>query len=375
MNHLKNGAAAAVLLALPGAAMAGDYNFSNWLPPTHVLTQGIHVQWAESVKEASNGEITFEVFVGGSLLPALGTMQGVADGVAQAGHVVAGYHPSEMPLANVLGELGNKTPDPFVMSYAFLDFIMNEPDAGGEWQKLGLVPSATVSTENYYYLCKGIYRNLADLQGKRVRAFAGGWARFSESIGMIPVSIPASEIYASMERGAVDCVTADLTQLTSGSQILELTDSVIMLPLSPAYNASHITYDADFWKSLTNDQRRLLLDQTATAMARTNILYKQAATDALDAAKTAGVEIVEPSADLVAAYAAWIDDGIGGVVELARNQFKVEDPKSLLDRGQIYVDRWVGLMEGVDRSNVDAVAAVIKANLFDKIDVATYGMN
>lgn len=368
-------AASITTLLLSGPALAETYSFTAYMPPTHNLTKRIVIDWADAVREASNGEIDFEVFAGGSLLPALGTMQGLADGVAQAGYLPSLYHPSEIPHAVVVGELGHQTPDPFVLSAAYIDYTMNEPVAIEEWQRNGILPTATTSTNIYYFVCRDELRTLDDLNGKRVRAPGGGWARFSEYIGMTPVNIPSSELYTSLERGAVDCVNTELPELTAGSNLLELTESIIMLPLSPAYTLSSITYDLDFWRSLTNEQRRLLLDETAIAMARTLVYSNEDAEEALEAARSQGVKVVEPGSDLQNAYQDWINNGLGGLVELAENRYRIADAQSYLDTFQQYIAKWNSLLADVDRADVDAVGEIFKTDLFDQVDVSSYGMN
>lgn len=372
-KQLTFGVGASLLAA--SLAHAENYTFSGYLPPTHVLTRGIITGWADAVREASNGEVTFEVFTGGSLLPVMGTMEGVANGVADAGHLVAPYHPAELPLANLVGELGYETPDPFVLAPAFLDYSMNDPKAYAEWRRNGVIPGATVATETYYYMCSDVIHNHDDLKGKRVRAPGGGWAQFSEYAGLIPVNIPASEIYTSMERGAVDCVAGDLAVMTSGSGILELTESVILIELSPAYNLLHHAYNPTFWQELTNNQRRLLLDEAAKAMARTQIMYHDETTEAMSAAELAGVVIVEPDQALKDIYQAWLERRIPPLIELAQGRFGIEDPQVHIDDFRAYISKWDELMNNVDRDNIEAFSAVLKANLFDKIDVSTFGMD
>lgn len=367
--------AAATTLMFSNVGLAAEYIYSGFLSPSHVLVRGMNLDWANAVREASNGEIDFEIFAGGALLPALGTMQGVADGVAHAGYIAPLYHPSEMPSSVIVGEVGHRTPDPYVLSFAYLDYMMNDPVPVQEWRDNRLVPGGTASTEIYYYLCAGIVRTLEDLEGKRVRTAGAGWSRFSEAIGMTPVNLDGSEIYTSMERGAVDCVAADPTQLTSGANILELTDSIITMPMSPAYTAANITYNLDFWRSLSDEQRRLLMDEAAMATARTLITSHDEALEAMEEARASGVEIFEPDEPLTAAYQQWVEEGYGDIVDIAERGYRISDGQAYLDTFEQYVDKWIALLEGVNRTDADAVAEVLKINLFDQIDVSTYGMN
>ena len=64
---------------------------------------------------------------------------------------------------------------------------------------------------------------------------------------------------------------------------------------------------------------------------------------------------------------------MSNVYDTARDKYGVADPKALLGRFQSTVDKWEGLFSGVDRSDSSAIAAIIKSELFDKIDVASYG--
>lgn len=359
---------------LTGPTLAQEARLSTFVEPTHVVAANLEIGWAEQVREASDGRINIEVFTGGVLLPAGGTMAGVASGVAQIGMLPAAYSPSELPVANSVGDYGFRKPDHFVLAFAFTDFMMNEKVGYDDWRKNGVIFGAGFSTPEYYYICNKDLSTLADMQGKRVRLPGLGWSRFGEHIGMVPVAIPASEIYTGFERGALDCVSIDASALISGPTILPLTKSVVMLPTMPGYSSAGIFYNPDWWKSLTDDDRRLLLDQTARAMARTQIAYDAKAAEGLAQAEARGVKLNQPDEALKAALQTWVDDGVGGMAEIARDKHGIADPDALLTLFGTYVDKWDGLMQGVDRTDEDEVAALLEANLFDGIDVKTYGM-
>lgn len=39
-----------------------------------------------------------------------------------------------------------------------------------------------------------------------------------------------------------------------------------------------------------------------------------------------------------------------------------------------YLDKWTKLLANVDRRNQQAIVTALRTNLFDKVDVATWGM-
>ncbi|WP_323032473.1 C4-dicarboxylate TRAP transporter substrate-binding protein [Paracoccus sp. (in: a-proteobacteria)] len=367
-------AAGTALLAFSGAAQAEKYIFQTWLNPSYVFTAEGNIGFADAVRAASNGEIDFDVMTGGVLFPANGTIEGIGNGVAHAGPVPPSYHPSQFPLANAIGDIGFANPDPMLLTYAYADFTMNDPAARAEWQRNGLVYAAAGATPIYYLMCRGDVKTLEDVQGKRIRVPGGGLARIAEAFGGIAVNIAGSEMYTALERGAIDCAIGDATQLTSGTNIIELVGSVILQPMNPAYLTGMIVYNPDFWRGLTDDQRRLLLDEGAAAMVRTQIAFTAEADTALEAARQRGIDVQEPDPSIARAYDDFVEGGTGGMAEVARTTYKIEDPEALFANFTSYIDKWAKLLDGVDRRDEAALTALVRQNLYDGIDVASYGM-
>ncbi|SMF35553.1 TRAP-type C4-dicarboxylate transport system, substrate-binding protein [Tistlia consotensis] len=355
-------------------AAAEQYNLSTWLEPNHIITRKAHVEWAEAVKQASGGAIDFQVFVGGALIPAKSTMQGTADGIAQVGFHTATYTPSDLPVSNALADMGFKTPDAFVMAFAYSDFMMHEAAGYQDWRKNGVIFGGGYSTPIYYFLCRGENRTLADFKGKRVRMPGGGWARFGQHIGVVGVNVPSSEIYTAFERGSVDCTASDPTHLTSGATLMEVVDSVTLLKMSPFYAGVTWAYNVPFWQGLTDAQRRLLFDESAKAMVRMEVEYDKNVEAALAAARQKGVKLIEPDATLQQSYDQWVADGIGGVAEIAKEKHGIQDPAALFASFEPYMTKWVGLMKGVDRHDEAALTKLVKAEIYDTLDVSKYGM-
>lgn len=362
--------AASLVSAVPAAA---DNALASWSPPSYPFAQNGSTAWAEEVEAATNGEIKIEVFNGAALMPALSTAQGVADGVAQVGLVAASYQPSQFPVSNAIDALGYKYPDPFVQIFAFSDFIMNEKVGYDDWRNNGVIFGGAYSTPNYYFLCRENYATLDDLKGKRIRTPGGGWSRFATDIGMVPVNLPGTEIYPSMERGAVDCVCGEPSILDS-YKLNEVAKHVIEMNLAPGYSGALWAYNVDFWKGLTDDQRRALFNASASQMVEMEINFAAQVDTALDNARANGITVVKPDPTLQAAYDAWVADGIGGAAQIAKDQYGIADPEALFASYEAYVLKWQDLLAPLDRTDAEAMKAVVRENLFDKIDVTTYGM-
>ncbi|UYV38109.1 C4-dicarboxylate TRAP transporter substrate-binding protein [Rhodobacteraceae bacterium D3-12] len=376
MTFLKQIAAGAAVAASATFATSGanaQQMLSTWLEPNHIITIEGHKGWADLVREATKGEIDFELFVGGALIPAKSTMQGTADGLAQVGFHTATYTPSDLPVSNALADMGFEVPDAFVMAFAFGDFMMNNEQGYNDWRKNGVIFGGSYSTPIYYFICREDVKTLDDIKGKRVRMPGGGWARFGQEIGVVGVNVPSSEIYTAFERGSVDCTASDATHLTSGATLKEVASSVTLLKMSPFYAGVTYAYNPTFWKGLSEEQRRELFNQSALAMARMQISYDKQAEAALVDAKEAGIKLIEPDASLQTAYDQWVAGGVGGMAEIAKSTHGIDNPEELYKAFRVYVDKWQKLLEGVDRHDEKVVAALLRENLFDKIDVATFG--
>jgi len=367
---------AGVCALLAGTAMAETYSYASFNAPSHVMVRTLGTGWADDIREATGGAVDFEIFAGAALMPPLSMLQGVGDGLASAGHLAVPYYASDMPINYVAGELGFANPDYFALAFAYADYIMNDPTAHGEWRSKNIVPMGTISTPNYFYVCKDVVATMAELQGKKVRSPGGAWGRFTTDVGFIAVSIPYNELYTSLERGAVDCAAMSTSDLTAGATVLDLvkSGSVLKIPLSPGYNSAHNAMNADTWKSLTDEQRRVILDATAIGMVKAHVGYEKEVAEAEQAGKDAGMTFIETmDAEIQAFYDDWNTKNIQVVVDAAKER-GMEDPQAVLDSMQSYIDKWNGLIAGVSRDDEATLTAIVKENLFDKVDESTYGM-
>ena len=358
-----------------GSAVQAQQLFSTWLEPNHVITREAHVQWAKNLAEASNGEINFEVIVGGALIPAQSTMQGVADGLAQSGFHTATYTPSDLPVSNAVADMGFITPDPFIMAFAWSDFMMNEPVGFNEWRDNGVLFGGGYAVPEYNFICREPVTTLEDMKGLRVRMPGGGWARFGQEIGVVGVNVPSNEIYTAFERGSVDCTASDTSHLTGGATLMEVAGGVTTLAMSPFYAGVTWAYNPDFWADLTPEQRRTVFDVSAESLARLQVAYAREASEAREQAAARGIAIVEPDASLQEAYDKWVADGVGDMAGIAASTHGIEDPEALFASFQGYVDKWSDLLSGLEQPyTAEALTALLQENLYGPIDVNTWGL-
>ena len=85
------------------------------------------------------------------------------------------------------------------------------------------------------------------------------------------------------------------------------------------------------------------------------------------------MEVFEPDQALTDALAEFVIADEAVLIENAKGR-GIENPEALLEDYKRIVDRWADLLADVEHSETDALAALAKAEIYDKLDRANYGM-
>lgn len=354
-------------------ATAEEYTFSTFLGPNHQITMFMHMPWAEAIKERTGGEVDFKVYVGGTILPGTGVLQGVAQGVAHGGFVTAGYVPAEMPVWNIIGDAGWRANSDYAVTLAATEFGILNKRGHGEWDRNGVVFLGSASTPLYSYLCRGTPKTAADFNGLRIRTAGNGWARFAEYIKAVPVNVSFTETYSALERGALECANLDPTHMFNGAQVAEVINSVVRLPMGPFFSQAVWAFNKDFWAGLTAEQRKIIIEESARSIVRLHQEQDKLVADNYKQAKEKGIEIIDPSEDLVAAKDAFVANDVGGLSKIAEER-GVPDYKQALDEFSALLAKWDGLLAEADLEDPDAMYDLVMSEIYSKIDPATYGI-
>ncbi len=364
---------AALVLSSGSMAAAESYNANHFFAERHSLVRGPYVEFADAVREASNGEIDFQVFSGGSLLPPAASLQGVRDGVAHVSYHAGTYTPSELPIENLIGNMAFYNTDSMVMAFASTEFSMTNEAALEEWRNNGVVFGGGYSTTEYNMLCNVPIRTLEDVQGMRLRMAGGAWSRFAEHIGAIPVSIPSSEMYTGLDTGSLDCAVTPVDAIESFS-LKDVVTDMNTLPIGNYYAGFLWGYNKAFWEDLRPDQRRILFDQMAYFMVKGITEFAGDAQAALESEAASNIAVYEPDEALQQALVEFVASDEANLIANAEER-GVADPAAVLDDFKRIVDRWDALLQGVDRTDLEALTTLVRTEIYDRLDAETYGVN
>lgn len=369
--------AGGMTLAAAASASAETYRYSTWLPDSESTTYVGRTFFMPEVAKRSNGEIEFELFSGGALMPPKAHLAGVGDGVVQLGFHTSGYTPSDLPLTNAVSGFGFVEPDPTIIGFAWADWMMHDPDAVAEFQGHNVVPLGGFSTPTYPILCKSETPivTLEDIQGKKLRFPGGLTASLAQYVGAVPVNIPAPEIYQALQTGQIDCAGIVPLWLNIDNTLDEIVRSVTLLEWTGSYNSPIHLYNKDWWQSLRTDQRQLLIDLAGEATAKIQVRFTVLTEKAYNDAAAKGVTIVEPDSSITDKVAEWIDAGVGDMAGIARDTYGVQDPDALFGTFTPYIEKWQGLLDGVDRTDEATLTALVKEHMVGDLDPDVYGMD
>lgn len=360
--------------SLASSAFAESYDASTLFPPSAITVSVPYIDFADRVAEATGGEIVFTVHSGGSLLPAAETLQGVSDGLAVVGEMLAPYTPADLPLNNVINDLGFLQVNAYVAAFAATEVRFDNPAIQEEWLDHGIVYGGNWSTSTYHLRCVPQVRNLTELAGKRVRASVGAQIDFLKSVGAVPVSVPGTEIYSGLERGSLDC-TLIADESLSGLRVSEVVDYTTVMPLGVFISGASWGYNQDFWRDIGPKNRRILLDLMAEQLVRVQIgLRADDAKAAAEAQEVHGVQWQVADRDLIDAKDAFMDNFIETLPQTEMEKRNVDDPSALIDQFLAAQEKWTRLLDGVDPTDEETLIDLVRTHIYDKVDENSYGL-
>ncbi|MCG8493835.1 MAG: C4-dicarboxylate TRAP transporter substrate-binding protein [Sneathiellales bacterium] len=375
LKSSKTGIAVLVTAGLLGAgqvASAKDFNANIFFPDQHPLGKHGYVEWAKSLDTLSNGNLKAKVYTGTVLLPPRSSLKGVQDGIVSVGYHAATYTPAELPISNAIQEMGLNYSDPLVMIAAATDFNMNNAAAKKQWDKAGVVYGGGYSTPPYSLMCNAPIKSLADLKGKRLRTAGAAMSRWVESIGAVPVNVPSSEMYQGIEKGVLDCAVNVASDLKSRS-LWDVAKHTTLAPLGLYWSGPMWAYNKSFWNDLSAEERTIFFNAAAKAMANLYVGYSSAVNTALSEAKSHGVTVYQPGTDVLESIKSFANENLSQVYKTGSEKYGVKDAETVLGQFDETVKKWEKLFADVDRKDAAAIEAIIKANIYDRIDVKAYG--
>jgi len=174
--------------------------------PSAIMIQQMPVKWAEEIKAASGGRLEIEVHPAGALVPAAEVLDATNTRSIDAYHTFAGYWIGKMPASPFFSSVP-MTLEPFmhlvwIYEGGGLDLWQRLYDEAG--YNVKIIPLGMQHPEVLAWSNKPLSK-IEDWQGLKYRT-VGWWSEILKERGVAVTTLPAAELYPSLERGVLDAL-------------------------------------------------------------------------------------------------------------------------------------------------------------------------
>lgn len=244
----------------------------------------------DQLERQSQGKIKVEAYYAQSLHPQAEAFTAVRDGIADWSACFMIYEPTSFNLLHSLTL-------PFLFtdaSAATRTYMELYPEYfKEEYENMGVLMGRGMITPPYNMLGNDKYETLEDIKGSKVRVAGRIQIAALKRLGGVPVSIPSSEAYTSLQRGLVDTVSMNdpAFLIFKLQEISDYHNEVALFTVNLEYCASQ-----DWFAALPDDLKKVFADWAQTTnMAIAQGYYEREDRRAKSIFQDAGVTLIKPT--------------------------------------------------------------------------------
>lgn len=289
---------AAVLTAglVTGAAQAEELKLADFQPPTHFIAETTYGPFAQSIADATGGELTVKVYMGGELGAGPAEQYSrVVDGVADIAFGLPGYTATNFPLTLI-----NELPGVITAEGGTQAMMSNIDMLADEYRRVKLL-GLWNNAPNLILTSEKAITSIDDLKGLKIRVPSRNAGLVVEAWGASPVSMPAPEIYNAMQTGVIDGAMIDPTTLKS-FRLAEVT-KYITQGMDTTISEFFLIMNRDSFDALDDTAQKAVLEAGRAAALTSAQAWLTVAEKAMaDFAATEGKEVITLSDDAAAKF-------------------------------------------------------------------------
>lgn len=367
-----------MLASATGAAQADTLKVAVGFPTGSAAVYALE-NFAKNVEATS--DLKVKVF-SLSLLNLKETPPGIRDGIADMGFVLPPYYPAEFAEINLAANLsmlattGKQIPSPgTAMGAAMTEYVfLHCPDCLTEQKRQNQVYLGTGTSPTYILHCTTPIRTMDDLKGKKYRSGAANFGRWAEAVGGTKVSVPGNDIYEAMAQGVVDCGMFSATELTN-LQLFDVTKYITTkIPGGVFAGVATNSINRDVWADLNDAQREAILKASARSSADVTWKYYADAKRNLNDAPGKGIEIIEPTAEMVKMSEDFVKSDLAVISKQFTEDYGLSNVDAKIAKISELIEKYKGLTAGME-DDAEALAQLYWDEIMSKVDLSTYGRN
>lgn len=342
------------------AAQGRDLLLAPAAPSVHPAYY-MYEKLAGYLDEESGGAITGTIL--GQEVIALPQMKdALQTGLANVGNALPLYFAADFPQTGIAGDLALLGRNSYVMGLAMTEFGVNCAPCQDEFKAFGGVYLGAGSSDVYVLVTTKPVRSLDDLKGMRLRSGGAPYSRWAENFGATPVNLPVGDTFEALSQGTIDGTMTSIVDMLS-YRLVDVAKYVTNVPLGTYHVTSNFTFGNDAWNGLTLEEKEQVV--RAANRADTQMTSRwgyQLPAEAMAAVEAAGIEIIEPGEEFLAASNGFASADV---------QRRAESDALSAEFASL-VEKWTAIVEEVGE-DPDALADRAWDEIWSKVDLGTYG--
>jgi len=294
-----------------GAIQTGEAQegiiYSTYAHQGAISTRG-NVWFIEEVAKRSNGKFKIkDTFFSGALLKGADQIQGLGEGIADAGYVCSGYDISRFPLAST-AEMPYLTEKGDALAAAVNELYETYPPLKEEFHRNNL---ELLGTESPSPMIIGIGKKMkvekaTDVTGLKIRAFGAYGELLKNGGNIVPVFVEVSEIGTALQTGLVDGYSALPLWYPAAANFIPLTTNIVS-PGVGTYYSCNISMNLDTYNALDDDVKQIIADVRKEFPKKTIELTVEGDKATLEQGAAAGVNFYKFTPEEVDAWKQKLD--------------------------------------------------------------------
>jgi TRAP-type C4-dicarboxylate transport system substrate-binding protein len=219
--------------------------------------------WIKKVEKATGGRVKMTWYPGAVLGPPMEAYEMIKNGAVPMGCIIQGFYPGRFPLSNVVQLPFLGLPSAEVGSRIFWELYEKFPEFKADYPGVKVLILYTDAPTPIG--TKKPIRTAEDIKGMKIRSLAGAPTEMLKELGAVPVLMPPTDIYTSMERGVIDGWMISW-EGCCGMKYQEVTN--YFLTANMYQPALGFVMNLDAWKSLPPDIQKIFDKYTGAAGAK-----------------------------------------------------------------------------------------------------------
>jgi len=330
---------------VPQALAQEGIIYSTYAHQGAISTRG-NLWFLEEVAKRSNGKFTIkDTFFSGALLKGAEQIEGLGQGIADAGYVCSGYDISRFPLAST-AEMPYLTEKGDALAAAMNELYETYPPLKEEFNRNNL---ELLGTESPSPMIIGIGKKMevtkaADLNGLKIRAFGAYGELLKNGGGIVPVFVEVSEIGTALQTGLVDGYSTLPLWYPAAANFIPLTTNIVS-PGVGTYYSCNISMNLDTYNGLDEEVKKIISDVRREFPKKTIELTVEGDKATLEQGAAAGVKFYKFTPDEVDGWKKTLD------VDALRASWIAERQKHTTANVKEFADKLIELVAKYERQS------------------------